>query len=45
MKKISRSEERGYHGSEPSPRRSSREAVFNDEAPMPSVGKGKKYYN
>jgi magnesium chelatase subunit I len=45
MKKISRSDERGYHGSEPGPRRTTRDAVFNDDAPMPSVGKGKKYYN
>jgi magnesium chelatase subunit I len=44
-KKISRSEDRGYHGSEPAPRRQAREPVFNDETPMPSVGKGKKYYN
>ena len=44
-KKISRSEDRGYHGSEPAPRRPAREAVFSDETPMPSVGKGKKYYN
>jgi magnesium chelatase subunit I len=45
LKKISRSDERGYHGSEPGPRRTAREAVFNEDAPMPSVGKGKKYYN
>src|SRR5688500_17066406 len=44
-KKISRSEDRGYHGSEPAPRRPAREAVFNEETPLPSVGKGKKYYN
>jgi magnesium chelatase subunit I len=44
-KKISRSEDRGYHGSEPAPRRPAREPVFNEETPMPSVGKGKKYYN
>jgi magnesium chelatase subunit I len=44
-KKISRSEDRGYHGSDPAPRRPAREAAFNDEPPMPSVGKGKKYYN
>jgi magnesium chelatase subunit I len=44
-KKISRSEDRGYHGSEPAPRRPAREAVFNDEPQIPSVGKGKKYYN
>jgi magnesium chelatase subunit I len=44
-KKISRSEDRGYHGSDPAPRRPAREAAFNDDPPMPSVGKGKKYYN
>jgi magnesium chelatase subunit I len=44
-KKISRSEDRGYHGSEPAPRRPAREPVFNEETPLPSVGKGKKYYN
>jgi magnesium chelatase subunit I len=44
-KKISRSEDRGYHGSEPAPRRPAREPVFNDEPQIPSVGKGKKYYN
>ena len=44
-KKISRSEDRGYHGSEPAPRRPAREPVFSDEPQMPSVGKGKKYYN
>jgi magnesium chelatase subunit I len=44
-KKISRSEDRGYHGSEPASRRPAREPVFNDEPQVPSVGKGKKYYN
>ena len=44
-KKISRSEDRGYHGSDPAPRRAAREAVFSDDTPMPTVGKGKKYYN
>ncbi len=44
-KKISRSEDRGYHGSEAAPRRAAREAVFSDDTPMPTVGKGKKYYN
>ena len=47
MKKISRSDERGYHGSEPAVRRPAREAAFKDETPMPSGGSGgkKKYYN
>ena len=46
-KKISRSDERGYHGSEPAVRRPSRDANFDDEAPAPRIpaGKGKKYYN
>jgi magnesium chelatase subunit I len=45
LKKISRSDERGYHAAEPPPRRPSRDAA--DEAPrMPATpGKGKKYYN
>jgi magnesium chelatase subunit I len=44
-KKISRSEERGYHASEPATRRPTREAAFNEEMPMPSAGGKKKYYN
>ena len=44
MKKIGRSDERGYHATETPVRRPQREASFNDEPPMPSVGK-KKYYN
>jgi magnesium chelatase subunit I len=45
-KKISRSDERGYHGSEPAPQRAPRETAFRDETPMPAAGgKGKKYYN
>ena len=46
-KKISRSDERGYHGAEPTVRRPSREMNLEDEAPAPRVptGKGKKYYN
>jgi magnesium chelatase subunit I len=43
MKKISRSEERGYHGGEPAVRRPTREPSFDDEPRMPA-GK-KKYYN
>ena len=44
-KKISRSEERGYHASEPAIRRPTREASLNEEIPMPSGGGKKKYYN
>ena len=44
-KKISRSDERGYHGSEPAVRRPTREASLNEEIPMPSAGGKKKYYN
>jgi magnesium chelatase subunit I len=44
-KKISRSEERGYHGTEPAVRRPAREVAFNDDPPMPSPGGKKKYYN
>jgi magnesium chelatase subunit I len=43
-KKISRSDERGYHATEPAPRRSVREPSLSEEAPIPSGGK-KKYYN
>jgi magnesium chelatase subunit I len=43
-KKISRSEERGYHASDPAPRRPVRDAPLKDDTPVPSVGK-KKYYN
>src|SRR6188768_310985 len=40
MKKISRSEERGYHGGEPAVRRPTREtASFEDEPRMPTGGK------
>jgi len=46
-KKISRSEERGYHGADAAPRRPAREPIaLKDETPMPTAGgKGKKYYN
>jgi magnesium chelatase subunit I len=45
-KKISRSEDRGYHATEPAVRRPSREAVAKEEPPMPSSGgTKKKYYN
>ena len=46
LKKISRSDERGYHGMEAPARRPAREAAFTDEAAMPSIPAGKKkYYN
>jgi magnesium chelatase subunit I len=45
-KKLSRSEDRGYHATEPVARRPARETAFKDEPTMPSGGgKGKKYYN
>ncbi len=44
MKKISRSDERGYHAAEVPPRRAARESAFNEDAPIVSGGK-KKYYN
>jgi magnesium chelatase subunit I len=44
-KKISRSEERGYHASEPSGRKPSREMSLDDEPRVPSGGGRKKYYN
>jgi magnesium chelatase subunit I len=44
MKKISRSDERGYHASEPTPRRSARETTLSEETPIPTTSK-KKYYN
>ena len=45
-KKISRSEERGYHGAEPAPRRPAREVPMADqEQPLRQPSKGKKYYN
>jgi magnesium chelatase subunit I len=46
LKKISRSEDRGYHASEPPVRRPvAREAAFSADTPMPSGGGKKKYYN
>ena len=44
-KKISRSDERGYHASEPAVRRPSRESLTADDSAMPSSGSKKKYYN
>jgi len=45
MKKISRSDERGYHATETPVRRPQREVPLNDEMPMPTAGGKKKYYN
>src|SRR5687767_11976221 len=44
-KKISRSEERGYYGSEPPVRKPAREMNLDDEPRVPSGGGRKKYYN
>jgi magnesium chelatase subunit I len=44
-KKISRSEERGYHGGEPPVRRPTRESALTDDSPMPTAAGKKKYYN
>jgi magnesium chelatase subunit I len=44
MKKIGRSDERGYHAMEAPVRRPQREPSFADEPTVPSGGK-KKYYN
>src|SRR5687767_4132579 len=44
-KKISRSEERGYHGADPGPRRPARDMDLKEEPPMPAAGGKKKYYN
>jgi magnesium chelatase subunit I len=45
LKKISRSEDRGYHATEPPVRRASRqERDFEENTPIPGGGK-KKYYN
>jgi len=45
MKKIGRSDERGYHATEPPVRRPVREAAFREDTPMPTGGGKKKYYN
>jgi magnesium chelatase subunit I len=46
LKKISRSDERGYHASETPVRRPGREAAFSDDTPsFPTTGGKKKYYN
>jgi magnesium chelatase subunit I len=44
-KKIGRSEERGYHATEPTPRRTMRETALSDDTPIPTGGGKKKYYN
>ena len=45
LKKISRSDERGYHGGEAPVRRPTREPALEDEPRMPTGGGKKKYYN
>jgi magnesium chelatase subunit I len=45
MKKIGRSDERGYQATETPVRRPTREPSFNDETPIPTGGGKKKYYN
>jgi len=44
-KKISRSEERGYHGSDAGVRRPTRDVTLKEDTPMPTAGGKKKYYN
>jgi magnesium chelatase subunit I len=45
-KKISRSDERGYHATEPSVRRPSRDIAAKEDTPVPSAASSKKkYYN
>jgi magnesium chelatase subunit I len=45
MKKISRSDERGYHAGDTPVRRPTREPAVRDEIVMPTGGGKKKYYN
>ena len=45
LKKIGRSDERGYHATETAVRRPTREPSFNDDTPLPTAGGKKKYYN
>jgi len=46
MKRISRSEERGYHASETPVRKPTRESAALQDPPMPTApGSKKKYYN
>jgi len=44
-RKISRSEERGYHSAEPAVRKPTREMSLDEEPRVPSGGGRKKYYN
>jgi len=44
-KKISRSEERGYHGAEPVRRPSREVPMAEEDPPLRQAPKGKKYYN
>jgi magnesium chelatase subunit I len=45
LKKIGRSDERGYHATETPVRRPTREAPMREETPMPAGSGKKKYYN
>ena len=45
MKKIGRSDERGYHATETPARRPQREVAFNEDTTVPTAGGKKKYYN
>jgi magnesium chelatase subunit I len=47
LKRIARSEERGYHATETTPRRPARPAenAFDERFPAPAQGGKKKYYN
>ena len=45
LKKIGRSDERGYHATESPVRRPVREAPTREETPMPAESGKKKYYN
>ena len=45
LKKIGRSDERGYHATRDAGPAAAREAAFTDETPMPTGGGKKKYYN
>jgi hypothetical protein len=45
LKKIGRSDERGYQATETPVRRPTRDAAFRDETPLPTGGGKKKYYN
>jgi magnesium chelatase subunit I len=45
LKKIGRSDERGYHATETPVRRPARETPMREETPMPAGSGKKKYYN